>query len=206
LRAARPSLPSGLSDRKADVWEPLLAIADLAGGEWPTRARQAALALAGAVVDTDVVVELLADVADIIVTATDTVIPTKMLLDKLIEREERPWATWRHDKPITARGLARLLGPLGVHPLQLERVRGYRVDAFTDPIARYLATYPCKRQKPNKDGDKSPISMCAEDTAHTHAKTQETSIKTGSLTPAHIDPGVTGKTDEEGDRAVYSGA
>lgn len=47
LRDARPELPAGLGDRACDVWEPLLAIADLAGGDWPTQARRAAMALAG---------------------------------------------------------------------------------------------------------------------------------------------------------------
>jgi Protein of unknown function (DUF3631) len=37
LRRARPELPDELDDRAQDIWEPLLAIADLAGGDWPTR-------------------------------------------------------------------------------------------------------------------------------------------------------------------------
>jgi Protein of unknown function (DUF3631) len=41
LRRARPELPDELDDRAQDIWEPLLAIADLAGGDWPTRARRA---------------------------------------------------------------------------------------------------------------------------------------------------------------------
>ena len=41
------SVPEGLNDRAADNWEPLLAIADRTGGEWPERARKAALALSG---------------------------------------------------------------------------------------------------------------------------------------------------------------
>jgi len=45
LRGARPEVPEGLRDRTAEVWEPVLAIADLAGGVWPERAREAALAL-----------------------------------------------------------------------------------------------------------------------------------------------------------------
>jgi hypothetical protein len=45
LAVARPRLPEELSDRQQDVWEPLLAIADLAGGSWPERARAAAVAL-----------------------------------------------------------------------------------------------------------------------------------------------------------------
>ena len=39
LRRARRELPDELDDRAQDIWEPLLAIADLAGGDWPTRAR-----------------------------------------------------------------------------------------------------------------------------------------------------------------------
>ena len=35
LRAARPEMPSGLGDRSEDICEPLFAIADMAGGDWP---------------------------------------------------------------------------------------------------------------------------------------------------------------------------
>jgi Protein of unknown function (DUF3631) len=42
---AEPELPQGIEDRKADCWEPLLAIADIAGGDWPERARAAAVHL-----------------------------------------------------------------------------------------------------------------------------------------------------------------
>jgi hypothetical protein len=45
LADARPDIPADLDDRAADGWEPLLAIADAAGGEWPQRARAAAVAL-----------------------------------------------------------------------------------------------------------------------------------------------------------------
>jgi Protein of unknown function (DUF3631) len=38
-----PEMPLGVEDRPADVWEPLLAIADAAGGDWPKRAREACL-------------------------------------------------------------------------------------------------------------------------------------------------------------------
>ena len=41
------SVPDGLNDRAADNWEPLLAVADRAGGDWPERARKAAVALSG---------------------------------------------------------------------------------------------------------------------------------------------------------------
>jgi hypothetical protein len=41
LAAARPKMPEGVRDRPAEVWEALLAIADLAEGDWPERARAA---------------------------------------------------------------------------------------------------------------------------------------------------------------------
>ena len=40
-----PGAPEGIEDRDADVWEPLLAVAELAGGHWPERARVAAVPL-----------------------------------------------------------------------------------------------------------------------------------------------------------------
>src|SRR5262249_15361348 len=40
-----PLMPEGITDRNADVWESLLAVADAAGGDWPAKARVAAVAL-----------------------------------------------------------------------------------------------------------------------------------------------------------------
>ncbi len=34
-----PSMPDGVADRAADVWEPLLGVADAGGGVWPERGR-----------------------------------------------------------------------------------------------------------------------------------------------------------------------
>ncbi|WP_122445566.1 DUF3631 domain-containing protein, partial [Mycobacterium attenuatum] len=41
LSAARPAMPEGVRDRPAEVWEALLAVADVAGGQWPERAQAA---------------------------------------------------------------------------------------------------------------------------------------------------------------------
>ena len=46
-----PEMPAGITDRNADCWEPLLAIADVAGGDWPEQAREAAKYLTGAAGD-----------------------------------------------------------------------------------------------------------------------------------------------------------
>jgi len=142
LESARPPLPEGLDDRAADVWEPLLAIADLAGGAWSAGARRAAEALSGIVDETDILVELLRDIRDILSESDSDVIATKTLLEQLVALEDRPWGEWRRGQELTARGLARLLGPLGIRPDRHEtitgRLRGYRRDAFRDALARYL--------------------------------------------------------------------
>lgn len=156
LRDARPAFPEGLGDRQADVWEPLLAIADMAGGTWPSRARNAAIVLTGSAEDTDVRVELLRDVREIL-SEYDiaAIIPTKELIEKLTALEDSPWGTWTKGKSITPHRLTRLLGPLGIRPVHLESHRGYRVDAFQEAIARYLPIKASVCQELNKDGPES---------------------------------------------------
>jgi putative DNA primase/helicase len=45
IAAATPELPPSIGNRLRDNWEPLLAIADLLGGQWPVQAREALLKL-----------------------------------------------------------------------------------------------------------------------------------------------------------------
>ena len=57
-------MPDGVTGRAADVWEPLLAIADAAGEDWPKLAREACTELVTAAKTTDsgsLGVRLLAD-------------------------------------------------------------------------------------------------------------------------------------------------
>ena len=144
LRDARPAIPMALDDRGADVWEALLAIADLAGDDWPETSRRAAITLrrSAQANDTDPVTELLRDVADILRSDADAILPSSELLAKLVAREDRPWADWRHGRPLTARGLARLLAPLGCFPTMAHARRGYRRDALVDAVARYGSAHP----------------------------------------------------------------
>ena len=81
LRNARPVIPDALGDRAADICEPLLAIADLAGGEWPGMARAALVELcaAGDVADESIVIKLLAAIREIFQTCKVDRISTKEL-------------------------------------------------------------------------------------------------------------------------------
>ena len=46
-----PKLPDGIVDRPAEIWEPLIAVADAAGGHWPDTARAACVALCKSALD-----------------------------------------------------------------------------------------------------------------------------------------------------------
>jgi hypothetical protein len=146
------SVPDGLSDRAADNWEPLLTIADRAGGQWSERARKAALTLSGngAFEDGSIGGTLLGDIKAIFERRALNVsdwrrIPSGELAESLAAIEGRPWPEWK-GKPITANAVARLLRPFNIAPKQLrcgsQNVSGYELLAFTDAFERYLSPEP----------------------------------------------------------------
>lgn len=136
-----PEMPAGIEDRNADVWEALLAVADLAGRDWPERARRNAVTLVTQNSDRggSLGVVLLRDLKAVF--GAEDKLGTDAILDALCEIEESPWADLR-GKPLDARGLARRLAKYGVKP-KLVRVtdgvmRGYTAEDLADPWARYV--------------------------------------------------------------------
>jgi Protein of unknown function (DUF3631)/Bifunctional DNA primase/polymerase, N-terminal len=138
-----PQVPDVLNDRAADNWRPLLAIADLAEGEWPKRAREAACTLSGdgheAVSDVELLRDIRTAFGDLdVITSAD-------LVAALTADPERPWATWgRNDKPLTQNQLARLLKPFAiisetVHPLGRPHAKGYKRVHFEGVWEGYLS-------------------------------------------------------------------
>jgi Protein of unknown function (DUF3631) len=141
LADAEPEMPPGLVDRPADVWEALLAVADLAGGAWPVRARAAALELNAARVEADpsLGIALLRDVRA--VWDGSEGMATEELLRRLVALEESPWGDLR-GKPLDARGLARRLRPYEVRPTTIRvgdaTPKGYYRADLHDAWSRYL--------------------------------------------------------------------
>ena len=138
----KPALPDGVRDRAADMWRPLLAIADVAGGDWPDRGRDAAVYFTQANAQDEAKsygVELLEHIRDAF-GETDK-LHTMTLLDRIISREESPWADIR-GKPLDSRGLATRLRPYGIKSREVrigERVsKGYYAADFHDDWNRYL--------------------------------------------------------------------
>jgi hypothetical protein len=136
-----PTMPESVTDRNADVWEPLLAIADAAGGEWPERSRVASVALVALAMwkTPSLGVRLLADIRTVFGDRDS--MPTEQLLEGLWKLDESPWNDLR-GKPIQARGLASLLRKFGVEPrvirVGLATPRGYLREDLHDAWIRYL--------------------------------------------------------------------
>jgi Protein of unknown function (DUF3631) len=144
LRHAEPELPEELSDRAQDGAEPLLAIADLAGGEWSQRARRALVELHADRADEGESwgVRLLAAIREAF--GEDDRLSTSELLARLKLDDEAPWGTWgKADAGLTPRGLAKLLGPYGVRsrPIRFAAdgvAKGYKAAQFEDAWERYI--------------------------------------------------------------------
>jgi hypothetical protein len=150
LSKARPQIPTGFHNRTRRNWWLLLAVAELAGADWADKARKTASSIEGVRDIGDIEVELLSDIKAAFDASGLDEISTAALIDKLVEDEERPWATWaKGGKPITANHLWRLLRkysivsedvyPNGVH------AKGYKRARFEEAWERYLVpkkTFP----------------------------------------------------------------
>ena len=154
-----PAMPEGIQDRDADVWEPLLAVADLVGGPWPQLSREAAKVLVTASKETEpsLGVRLLADIKQVFNADT---LPSKVLLQKLRELEESPW----HDlkgKPLDERGLAHRLRQYDIKSKNIRSddsvSKGYARADFQDVWDRYLP--------PHTPPEKSATSVTAVTTS-----------------------------------------
>jgi putative DNA primase/helicase len=143
---ARPLLPHGLENRAADNWEPLFAIADLAGGEWPELTKNAALALIGSKESVvSIGVELLNDIAQIFRAKQMNRISTAELVQALCADEEAMWSTHNRGRPITPRQIAQRLIEYSIKPKTIrfgyhDTAKGYELDQFRDAFERYLQT------------------------------------------------------------------
>jgi hypothetical protein len=147
LADADPGSLSELGDRADEVWEPLRAIGDLAGGEWPALARAAAIELSGQVEGDSAPSNGVAALAAIRVAIGDrSSIATAEVLTRINANEDLPFGAWRKGDGLDSRGLARLLRPYGIKSGTVRvddaTPKGYSRSALEDAWARYLAPSP----------------------------------------------------------------
>jgi hypothetical protein len=157
---ARPEMPEGVEDRQADAWEPLLAVADLAGEEWPALAREAAVALVKVNRETPPSLQfrLLRDLRLVFwnnlysaVEARPKGLLTEVSLNGLYQLEDAPWTTINKGEPLTSAQLSAYMEDYGVEPMQLRphsgintQRRGYPLRALAFAWRRYLKPLPLR--------------------------------------------------------------
>ncbi len=143
LRDAVPELPEALSDRQQDAAEPILAIADVAGGPWPDRARKALLALCtdAPVDEAPIGIRLLSDLRGVFDRAATDRLPSDEICKALVAIEAAPWTDW-YGKPFSPRNLADRLRGYDIRPRTVRAEdttkKGYHREQFEDAWARYL--------------------------------------------------------------------
>jgi hypothetical protein len=143
MTGAWPDMPPGVTDRPADVWEPLLTVADAAGGPWPARARAACSWLVRDNADRGISlgIRLLADLRGVF--DGQAALNTADILARLHDLDDGPWADLK-GQPLDARGLSRLLSPYDIAPVKVRAggtgrpLMGYRAEHLADAWARYL--------------------------------------------------------------------
>ncbi len=201
LAVAEPDLP--VEDRAADTWEPLVAVADLAGGDWPKRARAACRAMTdAAAADTEGAASerLLADLRGVFGTAQT--LWTVTILERLANLDEAPWGDW-YGRPLNARDLAKLLRLYGVKSKNVreggvgESLKGYAVADFTDAWRRYVPPPP-QAPHPSQEAESAgqarggnvtesrPASATSADQQRQHDVTDVADVTVGVRANGHV--------------------
>jgi hypothetical protein len=180
LAKSYPAMPEGVEDRDADVWESLLAVADSIGGEWPKRARGAAVSLVSAAkaAEPSLGIKLLADLQAVF--GVTEVMTTTTILNALHNLPESPWNDLK-GKPINDRGLAVRLRQYGIGSKQVRvgevTLKGYTRSDFFDVWRRYVPP------------PSSPESETSE-TNETEPDLQGSSVSDVSDSPSNVSDGV----------------
>ncbi|OEV30477.1 hypothetical protein AN219_10640 [Streptomyces nanshensis] len=142
-----PQMP--VEDRAADTWEPLVVVADLAGGPWPALARSACAAMsafeAGQDEEGGLRIRILADIRTAFASCGDPeALATTRLLGILKEDAEAPWSEYG-TSGLTPRGLQLLLRDYGITSANIRfpdgiQAKGFARNKFLDAWARYCPT------------------------------------------------------------------
>ena len=164
VRLARPDLPPSLNDRAQDNWEPLLAVADAAGGAWPDRARRAAMKISGTdSPEMSTSAELLQDIKDVFsLKQIDRISSANLILELCVD-EEGPWKTYNRGFPITQRQLSNRLKEYHILSRTVktgyqETAKGFLLEQFKEAFDRYLSATPL----PSVTTSPNSIDACLE--------------------------------------------
>lgn len=160
LRMYQPSMPTQMSDRDADKWAPLIALADLIDGDdglagtfgkmgtYGNACRAVAVRLSNSVdADEPMAVELLRNIRDVINDDDESAavkvkyILSMILTERLNLNKEWRWHEMYRGEGLHPRKLARMLRAFDIRPKKISTEgykSGYWKEDFRDPFQRYL--------------------------------------------------------------------
>jgi hypothetical protein len=151
LEGRRDRELDGGRSRAREIWEPLLAIADAAGGSWPQTARAAAIELHSEpdLEDLPLSILLLNDIRTVFDQQETWTLSSELLVAYLGEIGESPWRSWTTHgvkTGLSPRALARMLRPFSIRPRTVRlggegktvTRKGYQRDWFEGAWMRYL--------------------------------------------------------------------
>jgi Protein of unknown function (DUF3631) len=185
LARVEPTMP--VEDRAADTWEPLIAVADEAGGHWSKTARAACVALVKAADEADedksLGVKLLVDIRQVFAERGGSFLSSTELIEALRRIEESPWG----DFDLSSRKLAKRLKEFGVSSARnaAGNVRGYRLEDLSDVFARYIRSEASEASETSGEQPIPSDTSRASDTSKCQTKSirqNETLAQTAFLT------------------------
>jgi len=141
-----PEVPH-LFNRSLDKWRPLLAVAELIGGEWPKLTLKAIENLENFDIDDeDLELILLSDTRDVLSGFPHKIIRSQELVGLLLDMDGRPWSGLPDTgRKLSTAKMANMLRRFRIKPAQGRRpgepnLRGYLISDFMKTFERYLPT------------------------------------------------------------------
>jgi putative DNA primase/helicase len=171
--------PPEFSSRQQDCAEPLLQVAELIGGEWPQRARNALINIfaLSAFGDFFSSRQILSDLRDAFTAKNNPEwISTADLLEFLHAMDDRAWDDWNKGKPMNPKDLAALLKPFGLGPANHRTesgkvIKGYKLQHLEPSWARHLPNSKIPvPQQPTCGTERQAISPATTDDTGAHTR------------------------------------
>lgn len=196
IAAAQPSIPEELNDRAADIWEPLLALADLAGGDWAEKARQAAVSLSTNAQENNPIGSLLMDLWFLFTKNKADRMFSRTLVENLNYFPTRPWAELtrggnaKAPRGVTELWLAQKLRPYGVRTITMrigdEMGKGYYYRDLEEVFRRFIP-------RSEVEGLKAELALMGERGSGERGSVERPpSSDFGATSPGSSDSGETG--------------
>jgi putative DNA primase/helicase len=161
IKTAQPEMPTGVDGRLENDWCTIIAIADMAGGDFPERARTALVNLTPHT-EYNASLRLLEATYWLFVgekpegemptqiTVKRTKLASAFIVKRLNANKMGEWCEFDgRGRPITQRGVARLFRPYDIQPGTVhptgsakDSPKGYELADFADAFTRYLPYLP----------------------------------------------------------------